>query len=304
MQAIIQESFNGLSDLKVREIFDPKISPLSVLIRTKYTPVLPYDWRTESGELKQMRPVKLPMVIGYGFAGVVEKIGSLRSGDLVGKKVIGASMNGSASTLIDSRIPPLLFLVPENVELKDAATIIGGADAALGIINRVRIEPDDFVLVTGASGGIGTYLIQLLKQIGTKVIAIGHSSNIEFLEQLGADIVVDYTNDIFQQLQKIGNVTKVIDTAGSIKILEMVSSIFPSNAIISVAITNFNSKQFSFIHPNIYPNDYQNLLKMLSTGELHSYIQEVFDYRDVIQAQTLSRDTHSQGRILLKYDNY
>ncbi|WP_334329902.1 quinone oxidoreductase family protein [Companilactobacillus sp. HBUAS59699] len=304
MQAIIQDTYNGISDLKIREVSDPSISPLSTLVRTKYTPVLPYDWRTETGELQQIRPVQLPIVIGYGFAGIVEKVGGLRNSDLVGKKVIGASMSGSASTLIDSRIPPLLFPVPENVELKDAATIIGGADAALGIINRTHIKSSDVVLLTGASGGIGTYLIQLLKQMSTKVIAVGHSSNIEFLEQLGADAVVDYTDDIFQQLQKIGSVTKVIDTAGSIRILEMVSNIFPASAIISVAITNFNSKQFSFIHPNIYPSDYQNLLKMLSTGELHSYIQEVFDYRDVIQAQTLSRDTHSQGRILLKYDSY
>lgn len=301
MQAIIQETYNGISDLKIQKVPDPRLSPLSVLVRTKYTPVLPYDWRTETGELKQIRPVKLPIIIGYGFAGMVENVGKLRSKELIGKKVIGASMSGSSSTIIDSRIPPLLFPVPENVELSDAATIIGGADAALGIINSSHINSGDVILVTGASGGIGTYLIQLLKRVGSKVIAVGHNSNIEFLKQVGADIVVDYTRDIFQQLHEIDNVTKIIDTAGNIQMLEIISSIFSSSSIISVAINHFNSNHFSFIHPNIYPSDYQNLLDMLSTGELQSYIQKIFDYRDVIQAQIISKDSHSQGRILLKY---
>lgn len=301
MQAIIQESFNGISDLKIREIPDPKLSPLSVLVRTKYTPVLPYDWRTEFGELQQIRPVKLPLVIGYGFAGIVQRVGSLRNGKLVGKKVIGASMSGSSSTMIDSRMPPLLFPVPENVELRDAATIIGGADAALGIINKAHIKPGDVILITGASGGIGTYLIQLLKQMGTKIIVLGHSSNVEFLERLGTDIVIDYTDNIFKQFQKVDNVTKVIDTAGNIQILKIISDIFSSSPIISVAINHFNSNQFNFIHPNIYPSDYQKLLGMISTGELHSYIQEIFDYKDVVQAQNISRNAHSKGRILLKY---
>ncbi|WP_125591294.1 NADP-dependent oxidoreductase [Companilactobacillus jidongensis] len=301
MQAIIQDSYNGISDLKIGERADPSISPLSVIVQTKYTPVLPYDWRTETGELKSIRPVKLPIIIGYGFAGIVESVGSLRNNDLIGKKVIGASMTGSSSTIIDSRIPPLLFQVPDNVELSDAATIIGGADTALGIINKININSNDVVLITGASGGIGTYLIQLLKTRGVKVIAVGHNSNVEFLISAGADDVIDYTKDVKSQLVDNDDISKVIDTAGNIKILDDISAVFPQITIVSIAINYFNSKNFSFIQPNIFPKDYERLLEMLSNGKLHAYVQDVFDFRDVIQAQMISKNTHSQGRILLKY---
>lgn len=302
MQAIIQDSFNGISDLKIKEVSDPKASPLSAIIETKYTPVLPYDWRTESGELKNIRPVKLPIVIGYGFAGIVDNVGSLRNKSLIGKKVIGASLSGSASTIVDSRIPPILFPVPDNVELSDAATIIGGADTALGIIKKTNINSEDVVLITGASGGIGTYLIQLLKLRGVKVIAVGHSSNVEFLKMTGADVVIDYTGDVNEQLLDNLDITQVIDTAGNVRILDEVSSVFTDLPIISIAMNYFNSNKFSFIQPNILPKDYMKLLNMLSVGELHAYIQEVFDFRDVVEAQTLSKDSHSQGRILLKWN--
>lgn len=303
MQAIIQDKFNGISDLKIKVVSDPKSGPLSAIIKTKYTPVLPYDWRTESGELKNIRPVKLPIVIGYGFAGIVDNVGSLRNKSLIGKKVIGASLSGSASTIVDSRIPPILFPVPDNVELSDAATIIGGADTALGIIKKANINSEDVVLITGASGGIGTYLIQLLKLRGVKVIAVGHSSNVEFLKMIGADVVIDYTGDVNEQLLVSLDITQVIDTAGNVRILDEISSVFPDLPIISIAMNYFNSNKFSFIQPNILPKDYMKLLNMLSVGELHAYIQEVFNFRDVVEAQTLSKDSHSQGRILLKWNN-
>ncbi|WP_125764008.1 zinc-binding dehydrogenase [Companilactobacillus hulinensis] len=303
MQAIIQDSFDGIQDLKIKEVSDPLISPLSVMVKTTYTPVLPYDWRTESGKLRDIRPVKLPIIIGYGFAGMVQNVGGLRNKSLIGKKVIGASMSGSSSTIVDSRIPPLLFQVPDKVELSDAATIIGGADTALGIINKVNINSEDIVLITGASGGIGTYLIQLLKLRGSKVIAVGHSSNIDFLTTVGADVVIDYTNDINNQLLNNSDITRVIDAAGDVRILDEIHSIFPEISIISIALNYFDTNKFSFIQPNILLKNYMKLLNMLSTGELHAYIQDVFYFRDVIKAQTVSKDSHSQGRILLKWNN-
>ncbi|MFD1418300.1 NADP-dependent oxidoreductase [Companilactobacillus keshanensis] len=297
MQAIIQDSYNGIDDLKIREVTDPKLSPLSVLIETKFTPVLPYDWRTETGELQNIRPVKLPMVIGYGFSGVVKNVGSLRNNNLIGQKVIGASISGSNSTLVDSRIPPLLFKVPENVDLDVAVTIIGGADTALGTMNKLHLNENDTVLIIGASGGIGTYMIQLLKLQNATVVAIGHKSNVEFLKSVGADEVIDYTTEIEKQLSICSNITKVIDTAGNIDLLKMISKLFPTIKIVSIATDRFGQ----FIQPNILPNDYVQLLSMLSDKSLRAYIQEKFYYQDVKEAQYKSKNSHSQGRILLSY---
>ncbi|KRK63559.1 hypothetical protein FC72_GL001466 [Companilactobacillus tucceti DSM 20183] len=297
MEAIIQDSYNGIDDLKIKEVEEPKLSPFSALVETKYTPVLPYDWRTETGELQMIRPVKLPIVIGYGFGGIVKSVGSLRNNNLVGQKVIGASISGSNSTLVDSKMPPLLFKVPEGVDLAAATSIIGGADAALGIINKLHLDTTDKVLITGASGGIGTYLIQLLRLRHIKVIAMGHTSNLKFLKKVGADEVIDYTENISEQLLYHNDITQVVDTAGNIKLLEAISEINSSKNIVSIATNRFSN----FIHPNIFPSDYEKLLRMLLKGELHAYIQDVFSYKDVRMAQSISQKHHSQGRILLSY---
>jgi len=297
MQAIIQNSYNGISDLKIEDVSDPKISPLSVLVENKYTPVLPYDWRTEEGELQNIRSVKLPIIIGYGFGGIVKGVGSLRNKNLIGEKVIGAILSGSNSTMIDSKIPPLLFRVPNNVELSAATTIIGGADTALGIVKKTQVNSHDKVLITGASGGIGTYLIQLLKLQNLNVVAVGHKSNLGFLKNVGADEVIDYTDEIEKKLSSISDITKVIDTAGNIDLLKMISKIFPTVKIVSIATDRFGQ----FIQPNILPNDYLKLLSMLSEKSLQAYVQEEFDYRDVKEAQYKSKNSHSQGRILLSY---
>ncbi|WP_125711563.1 zinc-binding dehydrogenase [Companilactobacillus kedongensis] len=297
MQAIIQNSYNGISDLKIEDVSDPKISPLSVLVENKYTPVLPYDWRTEEGELQNIRSVKLPIIIGYGFGGIVKGVGSLRNKNLIGEKVIGAILSGSNSTMIDSKIPPLLFRVPNNVELSAATTIIGGADTALGIVKKTQVNSHDKVLITGASGGIGTYLIQLLKLQNLNVVAVGHKSNLGFLKNVGADEVIDYTDEVEKKLSSISDITKVIDTAGNIDLLKMISKIFPTVKIVSIATDRFGQ----FIQPNILPNDYLKLLSMLSEKSLQAYVQEEFDYRDVKEAQYKSKNSHSQGRILLSY---
>ncbi|WP_243674255.1 hypothetical protein [Lentilactobacillus kisonensis] len=89
MKAIIQENYDGIHGLVIRDIPDPAKGPLSAIIETKYTPVLPYDILTEEGKLKGMRPTKLPMVIGYGFGGRVKEVGGLRNSRLIGQKVIG-----------------------------------------------------------------------------------------------------------------------------------------------------------------------------------------------------------------------
>ena len=304
MKAIIQKTYQGIDDLTIKEVADPQLSPMSAIIRTKYTPVLPYDWMTEEGRLKNLRPVKLPMVIGYSFSGIVERVGFLRDKNLIGQKVIGASMSGSNQSLIDSKIPPLLFKVPDQVSLKSAATIIGGADAAKFAINKSHINKQDVVLITGASGGVGTYLIQLLKLQEVIVIALASAQNFNFLKDLGADYVLDYNKKLnFKDLPKIN---KVIDMVGSVKILDEITDSVNQLKIVSLSLTNYqpfkNGQSFQFISGTVSLSEYHQLLQMLADGQIRSVVQDTLNYRDVKQAQHNSKEEHSHGRILLDWE--
>ncbi|BAQ57134.1 zinc-binding dehydrogenase [Lactobacillus acetotolerans] len=304
MKAIIQKTYQGIDDLVIQEVADPRISPMSAIVQTKYTPVLPYDWMTEEGRLGDLRSIKLPMTIGYSFSGIVEKVGFLRDKNLIGKEVIGASMAGSNRSLIDSKTPPLLFKVPNQVSLKSASTIIGGADAAKFAINKSYINKQDAVLITGASGGVGIYLIQLLKLQGSMVVALANAQNFAFLKNLGADYVIDYNKKLdFKDLPKIN---KVIDTVGSIKILDEITNSLDDLKIVSLSLTNYqpikNDQSFQFISGTVSLSEYQQLLQMLADGRIKSVVQDTFNYRNVKKAQHVSKEDHSHGRILLDWE--
>ncbi|MQS89802.1 zinc-binding dehydrogenase [Companilactobacillus mishanensis] len=305
MQTIIQETFNGIDDLKIKNINEPKVGPFSALVETKYTPVLPYDWRTETGELRNIRPVKLPITIGYSLSGIVKDTGIMVGNKLIGRKVIGVSQSGTSQQINNVFISPFLFTLPDNVSSFEGATIIGGADAALSAVRKIHAESGDTILITGASGGVGTYMIQFLKMRNVHVIALGHPQNNDFLLKVGADEFIDYTANLVNQLQAHPEINKVLDTVGRPELLSTVSQNLNNLQIISLSLTNFSTaksnQSFSFTQGPIMPNDYKKFIQQLSNNELHAYIQEIFDFKDVIKAQNESKNSHSSGRILLKY---
>ena len=93
--------------------------------------------------------MNLPITVGYGSTGIVTAVGSLRSSSLVGQTVLGANPSGAAQEIISNNIPPILFKIPDNVDLDEAATIIGGVAAALmATTNDLKVNANDTVLVT------------------------------------------------------------------------------------------------------------------------------------------------------------
>ncbi|WP_129045140.1 zinc-binding dehydrogenase [Companilactobacillus metriopterae] len=305
MKAVIQKNYSGISSLDIVDLEENKIKPYSVIVENKFVPVLPYDLMTEYGQLKGIRNVQLPIVVGYGFGGIVSKVGKLRDKKLIGKKVIGMSMNGSTKELINSEFPPLLFTVPNQVILSDATTIIGGGDAALKAVDSINASEKDNVLVTGASGGVGTYVIQLLKLRGSNVIAMSSSENMEFVKNVGADQIINYESNIVSQLKKQIKPNKVIDTVGNIELLNEITNYYEELEIVSLSLMKYSGitekQSFRFINGPISLNGYKELLNLLSIGKIKAYIQNEYDFKDIKKAQIESKEKHSKGRILLKF---
>ena len=305
MQGIVQHNYQGIEGLQIETLDEGALTPLSVMIRNKFVPVLPYDWETEMGLLTDIRPVQLPIVIGYGFGGIVEQAGRLRHSNLVGQRVIGMQPNGSAQEIINHKIPPLLFKVPDQVTLADATTLIGGADAAFHAIKVLQVKATDTVLVTGASGGVGTYLIQLLKLVGAKVIALASTENQAFVRQLGADIVLNYEADLATQFSSNPQPDKVIDTVGRQSLLQLISASYNALSILSLSTTYFSptkqGQNFRFSNGSIGISGYQHLLQLLATKQIKAYVQATYSFEDVKKAQMIAKNEHSQGRILLSF---
>lgn len=305
MKQIVQTDYTGITGLQIIEQPKPTISPLSALVKVKYTPVLPYDWMTEEGKLSQIRPVKLPLIVGYAFAGEVAAVGLLRDRHLIGKNVIGAQPSGANQQYIDSRLPPLLFPVPEAVALQDAATLIGGADAALLATQTAAVQAGDTVLVTGASGGVGTYLIQLLKLRQAHVIALASKDNQAFVSSLGADVVLNYEDDLAAELRGVMPPNKIIDTVGRPQLLRLLAEQLDDFALLSLSLPSFQFRKagqtFRFTNGAIGLGGYRKLLGMLADGTLKAHVQAIYPFGEIKEAQQQSKNAHSKGRILLSF---
>lgn len=304
MKEIIQKNYNGVDSLEIMECQEVPVTPASIIIKNKYVPVLPFDWMSEYGLLKEMRPVELPIVIGTGFGGIVEQVGALNDEKLIGKNVIGACPQGTARTAFDAQ-DSFFIEVPESVALRDAVTIIGGADAALNAVQSMEVKKGDTVLVTGASGGVGVYLLQLLKLREAHVIALASPKNVDFVKALGADEVIDYTADLPSQLEKIQTPTKIMDTVGKPEILEALSEQFEELRFFSLSLPQFQTKKeyqtFHFSQKGIEKQDYQELLQLMEAGNIHAVIQKIFPFTDVKEAHLESKEGSSNGRILLEF---
>jgi NADPH:quinone reductase-like Zn-dependent oxidoreductase len=201
MKAIVQDRYGSLEALEGRDIARPEIDDHEVLVRVgaaglnigvvfgvKGTPLL---MRLESGLLRPKYGVP-----GYDFAGQVEAVGAgvtnLRPGD----EVFGVAKGTCAEYVRVSE--DKLAIKPVNLSYEEAAALPVSALAALhGLRDAGKLQPGQTVLINGASGGVGTFAVQIAKALGAEVSGVTSTRNVEMVRSLGADHVIDYTKEDF-----------------------------------------------------------------------------------------------------------
>jgi len=201
MQAIVQDTYGTAAVLKAREIDKPEIGDHDVLIRVRAAGVNPADWAIVSGLPYIARPIyglRKPknIVRGTDVAGTVEAVGSGVTRFNPGDEVFGWS-NGSYAEYT-AAAEDSLALKPANLTFEQAATVpMAGLVALQAIRDHGKVGPGQKVLINGASGGIGTFAVQIAKAFGADVTGVCSTRNAEMVRSIGADRVVDYTKEDF-----------------------------------------------------------------------------------------------------------
>jgi NADPH:quinone reductase-like Zn-dependent oxidoreductase len=197
MKAIVQERYGSADVLQLKEIDKPPVGDGAALVRVHATSVNPADWHAISGTpfvarlAFGVRKPKNP-VPGTDLAGVVEAVGKdvtkLRPGDEVFGSSVGAFAE-YACTPEDHLVPK-----PANLTFEQAAAFPIAATTALqGLRDWGQLRPGQMVLVIGASGGVGTFAVQIAKALGAEVTGVCSTRNVEMVRSIGADQVIDYT---------------------------------------------------------------------------------------------------------------
>ncbi|MFI6007343.1 NAD(P)-dependent alcohol dehydrogenase [Streptomyces sp. NPDC051243] len=217
MKAVVQDRYGSADTLEFMDVDRPAPAAGEVLVRVHAASVNAYDWHFMRGDPllgRGMMGLRRPRarVRGRDFAGRVEAVGAGVTGMEPGDEVYGEADGAFAEYVCarDGEVGPK----PANLTFEQAAAIPLAANTALiGLRDVARVRPGQTVLVNGASGGVGTFAVQLGKAYGAEVTAVCSTRNVELVRSLGADRVIDYTQEDFTRGGKRYDV--VLDLVGN-----------------------------------------------------------------------------------------
>ncbi len=237
MKAIVQDTYGSTDVLELRDIDKPEIADDEVLVRVRAAGVdrgvwhvmtgLPYPIRLAGYGL---RAPKTP-VAGMDLAGVVEAVGKDVTRFQPGDEVFGIGKG----TYAEYARAPENKLAPKPASLtfeQAAAVAISGLTALQGLRDHGHVQPGQKVLIIGASGGVGSYAVQLAKAFGAEVAAVCSTTKVDLVRSLGADHVIDYTHDDFAD--GVHSYDLILDTGGNASLSRLRRALTPKGTLVIV----------------------------------------------------------------------
>jgi NADPH:quinone reductase-like Zn-dependent oxidoreductase len=314
-QAIVQHGIGGPEVLKLETV--PVLAPGKgeVLIRVYAAAINPVDWKRRIGEGDYAPdPNGLPISIpGGDVAGIVEQLGAGVTQLRVGEPVFAVlprntkRLNGAYSQYA---LAPAENVMPKpkNVTYAEAAGLGTAAVTAVRALFDTNVQKGQRVLITGASGGVGSSAVQAAKARGAYVIGTASGRREEYLRSLGIDEMIDYTQGNFED--KVKNVDVVIDTVGGDTTDRAFKTIKKGGNFISVATRHLEAKCAAagvkcparFNAFEVGRPVFEEVSALADSGKLNVYIDKSFPLAQAAEAQLYSEQGRTQGKISLVVD--
>jgi NADPH:quinone reductase-like Zn-dependent oxidoreductase len=319
MQAIVQDTYGSADVLQLREIARPQIGANDVLIRVHAAGVdfgvwhlmagFPYAVRLVMGVRKPRNPVR-----GQEFAGVVDAIGANVTALKTGDEVFGVSDGSFAEYARASQARVLNK--PSNLTFEQAAVVPISATTALVGLRAAKVKAGQRVLVVGAGGGVGSYVVQLARSMGAEVTGVCSTSKLEFVRSIGATHVIDYTREDFADGGCRYDV--IIDLAGSRAVSHLRRALTPTGTLVILGgegggrwlgmgrqlwskIVGLGSRQ-KFRSPLglVNQKDLGILKELFEAGTVTPIIDRSYPLREVPTAVRALAEGHSRGKSVIK----
>jgi NADPH:quinone reductase-like Zn-dependent oxidoreductase len=213
MKAAYIEKFGGPEVLTYGDLHDPAAGPGQVVVDTVATSINAADWKVCAGEYGGQ--AKFPMVLGRDFSGVVSALGAGVQDLRVGDEVFGVLEAGRDGTYAEKIAigAAIVARKPSSMTHVDAAALaLTGLTALCAVEDSLKLKSGETILIQGGAGGVASFAIQLAKHLGARVITTASAANRDYLRELGADEVIDYTATDFTKA--VRNCDAVFDTVG------------------------------------------------------------------------------------------
>ena len=301
MKAIQYHDYGGPEVLVLEEVATPQPGAGEVLVRVVAAGVNPADWKIRAGLYKAFMNVPMPVIPGLDGAGVIEAIGADVTDFQPGDEVYGI-LTGSYAEYALTDVSKI-HLKPINLSFEEAAAVPVGALTAWSAVEAANIQPGQQVLVHGAAGGVGLYVVQLAKAKGARVIASVSAKNLDYVRSLGVETALDYNAAPFETV--LSGLDAVIDTVGGDLAERSFKVLRPDGIYVTVAGRLApDAGQAEGVRAvsagRAAPEFLTQLSALLKTQELVPVVGTVFPLAEARAAQELSATGHGRGRILLK----
>jgi len=321
MRAIVHNTYGSPDVLEYQEIEKPELTDDAVLVRVRAASINPADMYSLSGRplLVRIRGGLLKPKnnrLGIDFAGTVEAVGKDVTMFRAGDEVFGGESGALADYVC---IRDGYALKPANLTFEEAATVPVAAITALqGLRDKGQIKSGQKVLINGASGGVGTFAVQIAKVLGAEVTGVCSSRNLELVRSLGADHIIDYTREDFTRSDERYDL--ILDVAGSKswsqykRILKAQGTLVivgapkgnallgPLSHIAKVRLASLRSSQkVLFFMAQINQADMKVLRKLLESGKVKPIIDKHYELREMAVAFRYLEEGHARGKIVLTF---
>ena len=323
MKAIVYCDY-GLANLKLADVERPTPNDDQILVRVRAASVNPYDWHFVEGTPKIMRMMGVGLRkpkdtrLGVDFAGTVEAVGKNVTQFKPGDEVFGGK-GGAFAEYVCPRADRAVAIKPAIITFEQAASVnIAGITALQGLRDNGKVQPGQKVLINGASGGVGTFAVQIAKSFGADVTGVCSTRNVDLVRSLGADHVVDYTKDDFTKSEQRYDV--ILDNVTNRSLLECRRVLTPkgkyvmiggggpndqgligplANPIKAMLLSPFVSQAMGMMMADANQKDLTILGDLMQAGKVKPVIDRTYKLSEVPEAIRYLEQGHARGKVVI-----
>ncbi len=309
MKAIQIKQYGGVDSMELVDVPRPILNNDQILVEVHAASINPIDYKVRSGAVKDWMPIQFPATLGGDFAGVVIEVSEGVTDFKVGDEVFGsASLLGGGSGAFAEFATAKISSVankPKSIDFLKAAVLpLTGSSAIQALEEHIKLQSGQKILIQGGAGGIGTVAVQLAKHLGAYVVATCATEDMDYVKSLGADEVIDYKLQKFEEILK--DFDAVYDLVGgevtdrSFQVLKkdgvLVSMLGQPNAefatkygVIGIGQgTKTNSEHL------------KRLAELVDQGVIKPHIEKEFTLDQIKEAFTYQEQSHPKGKVVLK----
>jgi len=331
MKAFILDRYGKKSALRFGEVPEPKVGDDDLLVRVCAASVNPLDGRIRDGDFKLILPYRLPLIMGNDVAGVVERIGPRVRRFKVGDEVYARPSKDRIGTFAESIAlrESDVALKPKRLTMEEAASVpLVGLTALQALVERANARKGQKVLIHAGSGGVGAFAIQLAKHLGATVATTTSTANVEFVRSLGADVVIDYKKEAFEE--KLSDYDAVLHSLDAKTLEKSLRVLKPGGKLISISgppdpafakeigaswilrqVVHFLSSSirnkakrhridYSFLFMRADGEQLQGITSLIETGAVRPVIDRVFPFESTNEALAYVDTGRAKGKVVIK----